>query len=153
MDEWIRRMKFGREWSRAGWLGERLAQVMPTPLDEAHLLVCAVPMHWTRRWKRGYDQAELMARSLAKQRGWRFARLLRRTRRTRPQVDVHRSERRANVRRAFAVEPVDLTGHDVVLVDDVLTTGATARGCARLLRKAGARTVHLAVAAVAEAHR
>jgi ComF family protein len=153
LDERIRLLKFARQWQWADWFGEHLAAATPAPpavVEQGHVVVCAVPMHWTRRCVRGFNQASLIAASLARRRGWLMAPLLRRTRRTPPQTRVAPSQRQANVRGSFTVEPVDLSGHAVVLVDDVKTSGATLSGCARLLRERGAISVQCAVVAVAD---
>jgi len=150
MDGWIKAMKFGGQWSWSRWMGEQLAERVGEPIDPANMIVTPVPMHWARRWKRGFNQAHLIALSLAKTRGWRCAPLLKRTRHTHPQTAVVPSDRQANIRDSVAVHAVDLTGWQVVLVDDVKTTGATAGLCCRLLKQHGARSIHLAVAAVAD---
>ncbi|MEM8738184.1 MAG: ComF family protein [Planctomycetota bacterium] len=150
MDGWIKAMKFGRQWTWARWLGQRLAEEIGQPLDADRVLICPVPMPWLRRWHRGFNQARLMADALAKARGYPCLDLLRRTRHTAPQTTVAASLRSANVSGSLAARPVDLTGHDILLVDDVKTTGATLTACTRLLRQAGARSVHAAVAAVAD---
>lgn len=118
-------------------------------------LVTAVPLYWWRFYRRGYNQAVLLARELRRQ-GLPVAlkRVLVRIRDTRPQVGLSRTARLANVRGAFRVRrPKAVRGRRVLLVDDVMTTGATAETCARTLLAAGARSVTVAVAAVAESHR
>lgn len=151
LDERVRRMKFQGQWRWAQWMGEALAEVVDAPFDASRFVVCPVPMHWTRRWRRGFNQSALMADRLAKRRGWRTAALLRRARATPPQTAVAPSSRGANVRGAFALAcAADLSGHEVLLVDDVKTSGATLSTCARLLRRAGAQQVRVAVAAVAD---
>jgi len=148
---WIIEMKFGRVWPWAPSMGRALAARVADPVDPAAVLVVPVPMHWFRRWQRGFNQAHLMAAALAEARGWRCVPVLRRTRHTPPQTHVTPSQRPANVRGSFAVaDGVDLTGYEVVLVDDVTTTGSTLRPCARLLKDRGARSVQVAVAAVAD---
>jgi ComF family protein len=115
-------------------------------------LVTAVPLHWWRYYRRGYNQASLLMREM-RRRGLRApaARVLVRTRDTRPQVGLSRAARLENVRGAFRVRRAEaVRGRRVLLVDDVMTTGATAGACARELLKAGARGVTVAVAAVAE---
>src|SRR5690606_12095934 len=97
-----------------------------------------------------YNQADLMARALATTRGWPVAPILHRTRHTHPQTSVNFSDRPRNIANSFEIAAVDLRGHAVVLVDDVKTSGATLAACARLLRRAHAERVHVAVAAVAD---
>lgn len=155
MDGWIKAMKYGRRWSIGPWLGARLGAAVGEAAPNSRWpregpVVVHAPMHWTRRWRRGFDQAALMADGLAKARGWRHEPLLKRVQRTAAQTSIPPSQRPANVRHAFAMAEVDLEGRDVILVDDVKTTGATLARCARLLRQHGARTIHATVAAVAD---
>jgi ComF family protein len=115
-------------------------------------VVVPVPLHWRRRWSRGYNQSEALARMLA-------ARLvlpcrphwLRRIRNTPQQTQQTASARSENVRGAFAARPGSpLAGKIVLLVDDVMTTGSTAGEAARALRAAGASRVIVAVLARAQ---
>jgi ComF family protein len=112
-------------------------------------VVVPVPLHWWRRWRRGYNQAAVLARALAS--GLQIPcreRWLLRVRATPFQSDLPPSARRANVRGAFrAVANPHLRGQTVLLVDDVLTTGSTASEAARELRAAGAARVVVAVLA------
>lgn len=150
VDGWVRGMKFARQWTWATLFGQLLGDVLSPPTDTP-VAVCPVPMHWFRRWGRGYNQATLLARAIARRRGWPMVPLLRRTRYTPPQTSVAPSKRRANIHRSFDLMwPVDLTGWRIILVDDVTTTGATLGACARLLRRAGAEAVDVAVVAVAD---
>jgi ComF family protein len=98
----------------------------------------AVPLHPSRARRRGYNQSEelLFHAGLPRAPG-----TLRRIRKTDSQVGLGLEDRRANVRGAFAYEGSELTGLRVALVDDVITTGATANECARVLRDFGAREV------------
>lgn len=112
-------------------------------------VVIPVPLHWWRRLRRGYNQAETLAAALARwlgvehRPGW-----LRRVRPTASQVQLPESDRRTNVRGAFrAARGARLAGQTVLLVDDVLTTGSTASEAARALRQAGAGSIHVAVLA------
>lgn len=98
----------------------------------------AVPLHRSRQRRRGFNQADEILRRL------RWPRLdgaLVRLRKTETQVGLHSSERRSNVSGAFAWRGDALTGRRIVLVDDVITTGATVNECARVLREHGARSV------------
>lgn len=150
LDQWIVEMKFRRGWWYGPWFGQRLAAAVGRAIPEP-CVVCPVPMPRLRRWRRGYNQAFLMAEALGRTRGWPVARLLRRTRYTLPQTAVAPSRRRDNIRGSLAMRAaVDLAGWNVCLVDDVKTSGTTAAACARLLRDAGAEQVVLAVAAVAD---
>jgi ComF family protein len=130
----------------AAWMARAGADV----LDGADLLV-PVPLHWTRLVRRRFNQAALLARALSQRTGIAFEPgALARIRRTPPQGDLTRAQRRANVRGAFrARRGVRLRGKTVVLIDDVMTTGATFEACARALRRAGAKEVRaLALARV-----
>ena len=106
-------------------------------------LVAPVPLHWRRRWRRGYNQSEALARGLASRLRLPCGAFgLRRTRATPMQTSQTLAGRRANVHGAFAAaRNTRLAGRTVLLVDDVMTTGATADECARVLMIAGAARV------------
>ncbi len=113
--------------------------------------VAAVPLHRRRLWRRRYNQSALLANGLAKALGYRAVPdLLRRTRATPSQGGLSRTERQRNVRGAFDIRDLyrrDLHGKVVMLVDDVMTTGATVEACARSLKEAGAAKVYVIVLA------
>ena len=138
---------YGREFLgyRLGALLARAWEALPEP-DSA--LVTPVPLHPSRRRERGFNQAELLARGLVKRlrkegSGLRFAAgCLQRVRATVPQVGLSVSARRENVRGVFCVgRPEDVRNRTVVVVDDVMTTGATLSACATALKRAGAGRV------------
>ncbi|MBS1828924.1 MAG: ComF family protein [Acidobacteria bacterium] len=104
--------------------------------------IVPVPMHWFRRWRRGYNQSELLARELSRRTGIPMLAALRRQRRTPPQAGLSDKERRQNLRGAFAVIESPRNRH-VLLIDDVLTTGATASACGAALKLAGASAVQV----------
>jgi ComF family protein len=110
--------------------------------DRVPDFIVPIPLHPKRHQQRGYNQATLLAREL----GFRLGRpidtdTLIRTKATAPQVDLNVEERQDNVRDAFACRNDDLGGKQVMLVDDVCTTGATLKSAAAALQKAGAKTV------------
>ena len=106
--------------------------------------VMPVPLHWTRHWRRGFNQAAALASEL----GPPVISLLRRRRRTRTQTDLPADARHRNVRDAFVLRShASLDGMRIVVVDDVSTTGATLEACARVLMEAGAREVRTLTAA------
>jgi ComF family protein len=118
-------------------------------LAEAELIL-PVPLHPLRLWTRRYNQSAELARALARRSGKTFAPLaLRRIRATPSQgAMVSARARRRNMKGAFAVPQGDVVkGRTILLIDDVLTTGATAEACAKALLKAGAGAVDLAVVA------
>ncbi len=126
----------------AGALGRWMGRAGEEVLEKADLLL-PVPLHWTRLFARRYNQSALLAYAIRASGGPPVAPdwLLRR-RRTRSQGRFGRSARAANVRGAFYLRPgKSVKGMRVVLVDDVMTTGATLEECARVLRRAGAEFV------------
>lgn len=121
------------------------------PRDEVFDVIVPVPLHWRRRWKRGFNQSELLARGLSRSTGIPVSRALRRVKPGAAQAGLSNSARRRNVNQAFrcgAGEP--LRGKRVLLLDDVMTTGSTATACARALKGAGAARVALLTLARAD---
>jgi ComF family protein len=116
-----------------------------TSLDE----IVPVPLHPARRRERGFNQAELLAREVGRLLSVPVrARTLARVRPTAPQVGLSHAERRANVRGAFScLEPGASEGMRILLIDDILTTGATAESAASALRAGGASRVYVLSAA------
>ena len=142
----VHALKFGARPRLAQGLGEVLsAAVPPAPRWD---LVLDVPLHAARRRERGYNQAGLLADSVSRVSGVpRLAGALERRRATRPQSLLRPEERRLNVADAFRVRrPEWLRGRNVLIVDDVMTTGATLEACLDVLAKAGARAAGVALA-------
>ena len=139
----VHRYKFKGGADLAGLFGELMAQCLSDNRDGAADLVTWVPLHPKRKKRRGYDQAELLARRTAELCGMPVVPTLEKVRLTGVQSRQNtEADRRANVEGAYRVLPgLDLTGKRVVLVDDVVTTGSTLAQCAACLRSAGAVTV------------
>jgi ComF family protein len=142
----VLRFKHGDRLDPAAVFARWMARAGRPLLDGADF-IAPVPLHWTRLIARRYNQSAILARHIALQGGPVFVPdLLARTRRTPSQGGMGRKERAGNVRGAFMVPPRHtgaIAGRRIVLVDDVLTTGATAGHCARALRKAGAAGVDI----------
>ncbi len=115
-------------------------------------VVAAVPLHPRRLAGRGFNQSLLLARTASRMLGAVLSvDGLVRTRNTRPQIDLSPEERERNVKGAFsAARPGEFAGMDVLLVDDVYTTGATVKECAKVLKKAGAFRVRVLTVARAD---
>lgn len=142
--------KFENIHTLAAPLGKFLARALPR--EQQFDVIVPMPLHWTRRWERGFNQSELLAREIG--RGWNVPvkKAVGRVKPTAPQAGLTNAKRRANVSGAFRPRRgLQLNGMRVLLVDDVMTTGATAAACARALKRAGA--AHVALLAVARTDR
>lgn len=147
----ILRFKFCNARSYADSYGRILAMKLLREYPGGFDVLTWVPVSRLRRLRRGYDQAELLARSVGAELGMPPVSTLKKIRNNRPQSRLKGTEvRRANVLGAYRLaDGVSLNGKRVLLLDDVLTTGATAGECARMLRIAGAKEVHCAAVAAA----
>jgi len=145
----VLRFKHGDRTEAAALMANWMA-VAARSIAGPETLVLPVPLHRWRLLARGYNQAALLARPMARRLGAEFApKLLRRTRATPSQQGLDAAARHSNIRpEAFVVaRPERLAGRAVLLVDDVLTTGATLNACSMVLRAAGAAQVDVAVLA------
>ena len=148
----IHRLKYGSEPGLAADLGALVALELARDLASGVTVdaIVPVPLHPSRAAARGYDQAMLLARAVAARADLPLRTALHRIRGGRPQVELDRTARVANIRGAFVAEASSLRGLRVALVDDVATTGATLSDAAAAARSAGARAVRAYVAAVEE---
>lgn len=140
----IHRFKYGGE----VWVGALLADFLTQGLRDPRLkgrsfdAVVPVPLHPLRRREREFNQAEVLGRELARKNNLAFCEALERLRYTVTQTHFDRRRRMQNLRDAFGLRRnAPVQGKDLLLVDDVLTTGSTLDECARVLLAAGARSV------------
>ena len=161
--ELVHALKYDRLLPAAQELGRRLAHAMGQLSAEApqELLVVPVPLHRTKHALRGFNQAQLLATEAVRalrltHPDWRLTlapHVLVRVRATDSQAGLTPRQRRLNLRRGFAVtDPALVAGKDILLVDDILTTGATARAASSALLDAGAASVWVATLARARRH-
>lgn len=139
------RMHYAQVYARL--LVMKLQQTHPDGFD----MISYVPVSARRRLQRGYDQVELLAQAVAEELDTQYVQLLEKVRHNQPQSDIRgEAQRRANVSGAYQVTDAQaVKGKRILLLDDVITTGATMGECARVLLTAGAQEVHgAAVAAV-----
>ncbi|NOZ06207.1 MAG: ComF family protein [Chloroflexi bacterium] len=135
-------LKYNNLRDLANPLGDLLLDVWEAQTFSADMIV-PVPLHQTREQERGYNQSTLLAERLAQRTGLPVVeQALRRTRQTPPQVGLSARERWLNVQGAFEASPAHVAGHRPLLIDDVLTTGATLSACAHTLREQGAQAVY-----------
>ena len=142
--------KYDRKYS----YGQTLAQLMAQQLAAAYTaqplpdFIVAAPLHWRRHWHRGFNQSELLARHYSSALNIRLFHGLQRQRSTRSQQSLTAAQRKQNLRNAFHVnQQKPIAGKCLALVDDVMTTGATAREISQVLINAGAAEVHIWVLA------
>ena len=144
----VHALKYQDRTDLAPAMGRWMARAGHELLETADLLV-PVPLHWRRAWHRRYNQSGALARVVERQSGVKLkGELLRRVRATEQQVGLSRSQRASNVQGAFGVsadQRSEIQGRRVILIDDVLTSGATVDACARALLRAKAVQVDVLV--------
>ncbi len=154
--ELIHLLKYNGVRPAANVLGRMLAEAvedLQPHFSDSEILVVPVPLHARKARQRGFNQSELIARAAIKLKtaGGHFqlnANLLERCRETTSQIGLSRHQRRENIRGAFRVtKPDEVRGREVLVVDDVFTTGTTVSECARILRRAGASKVYVGTVA------
>ena len=148
------RYKFRRARHYAPVYGRMLAMRLQQEYPDGFDILTWVPVSRLRRFTRGYDQVELLAEAVGQELGMQPVSTLKKVRNNRPQSGiVGQAKRRANVLGVYrAVCPQEVRGKRVLLLDDIITTGATAGECARVLLTAGAKELHCGVIAAARNH-
>jgi competence protein ComFC len=146
----ILQFKYNRQLHLRHPIGRWLIGAMNDPRlqDRRFDLIIPVPLHPARLRERGFNQAHLLAKILGEEIGAPVSTALERIRYTRTQTAFDRTERMENLRDAFRLrKKMSVRELQVLLVDDILTTGSTLSECARVLREAGARSIHAVTAA------
>ena len=145
--EMIHRLKYGKETAIARALGNITAEVWRDLIVEADIIV-PIPLHWIRQSLRGYNQSELFARILSAEINIPCKNLLKRIKMTSKQASLNREQRKKNLIRAFSVKKEAICrNRTILLLDDVMTTGATLSSAASALLDAGAKNVKVLVLA------
>ena len=147
----IHRFKYDKKIPLGKRLAQSLGQVVAQDRDFANCdLVIPVPLHRARHRERGFNQSEILAEGVSQATNLPLAKgILKRKKNTKDQTYLNAQQRAENVRDAFVVtQPEKINDKKVVLVDDVITTGATLNECARMLQKAGAKTIFAVTLAV-----
>jgi competence protein ComFC len=147
----IHRIKYDKKIPLGKLLAKSLGEVIAKEKEFIGCdLVIPVPLHRARKRERGFNQSEILAEGISKSLNITFSRnILRRTKNTKDQTHLNAQQRQENVRNAFKVALQEtVIGKNVILVDDVMTTGATLNECARVLLDAGAKRVLAATLAV-----
>ncbi len=144
----VHSLKYGDRLDLAPMMGRWMRHAGRELLAEADALV-PVPLHWRRQWARRFNQSAMLAAAISAESGVQVAaHALKRVKATAQQVGLSRTERAGNVQGAFKVADegrAAVSGRRLILVDDVLTSGATVEGCARALLRAGAANVDVLI--------
>ena len=148
-DKIIHHFKYRKKTNLAIFFGRAMASIIRADhiLQKTDVIV-PIPLFWFKRQKRGYNQASLLANVISSECGIENIDVLRRIRNTKTQTRLNEEARRKNVLNAFALKSNTIENKKIILIDDVMTTGATINECARVLKDAGAKKVYSCVAAI-----
>ncbi len=147
----IRALKYGRIVDLHAELSTLIIRALPGryffPIESSPPLLCPVPLHWTRRLNRGFNQSTVIAEDLQRALRWPVVHLLKRTRPTGHQAHRKRAQRLMALRGVFAYAGPEEAPAHVILIDDLCTTGSTLDECAQVLRDAGVKRIDAFVVA------
>jgi competence protein ComFC len=149
IDRLIHYFKYRKMTKLAVFLGRAMANIIANDLimNKADMIV-PVPLYWWKSYRRGYNQAGLLAQQISQETGIISRELIKRVKNTRSQTKLTGIRRRENIVNAFQMNSNGAKGKTIILIDDVMTTGATINECARILKQAEAKAVYSCVAAI-----
>ncbi len=140
----IHQFKYEKIFGLSGLLAEKMGEVARAHIFREDFLLVPIPLYWRKKQSRGFNQAEVLARALAEKLDRKFCPALWRIRGTASQTALTKNERLENVKNVFQLNPRFrdfIQNKNILLVDDVFTTGATLNEAAKVLKKAGAGEV------------
>ncbi len=149
----IHSIKYNKKFLAGVLLGRLLAESLEEKINSWKIdLIIPVPLHHLKKAERGYNQSEYIAKGISKRLGIRMQNnVIRRVRYTQSQTTMSLKEREQNIARAFKVKHKKaITGKNILLVDDIITTGATVKECGKILKDNGAKLVYACSTAIAE---
>ena len=150
MKKLIKKLKYSRKQFLAKDLAAELSKfIVNENIDKNIDVVVPVPMHWFKKWKRGYNQAELLAENVAKFINKPLRNALIRTKYTKPQFNLRKGQRKENLENMFKINEkyIDyIKGKRILLIDDIATTCSTSNQCCKALREIKAKTIVVTLA-------
>ena len=148
-DKIIHHFKYRKKTNLAILLGRAMASIIKSDhyLKDVDIIV-PVPLFWWKNLRRGYNQSALLSKTISQECSIKMNNILKRIKNTKSQTKLNEEKRRKNVLNAFALQNNGIKDKIVLLVDDVMTTGATINECARVLKNAGAEKVYSCGAAI-----
>ncbi len=148
-DKIIHHFKYRKKTKLAILLGRAMASIIKSDyfLKDVDIIV-PVPLFWWKNLRRGYNQAALLSEIISQECDIKINDIMRRIKNTKSQTKLDEQARRKNVLNAFALKSNTIENKKIILIDDVMTTGATINECARVLKNAGAKEVYSCVAAI-----
>ena len=149
VDKVLHHFKYRKKTKLAKLFGQAMASIIKFDhiLKNVDIII-PVPLYWWKYLRRGYNQAALLSKIIAEECSVQVANTMQRIKNTKTQTRLNEEARRKNVLDAFTVKPDSINDKRVLLIDDVLTTGATMNECARILKEAGAKEVYSCVATI-----
>jgi competence protein ComFC len=123
------------------------SKIKPHLKPSENYLLVPVPLHRSKKANRGFNQSELLCQNLSKTLEMPYQNLLKRQKNTKPQIELKYRERQTNIKKSFAVLKKPPENTTIILIDDVVTSGATIRECALVLKEAGANNIWVAALA------